>query len=500
MKINRILAFILVLIIAIFIWVFGKILPDIYLGLGQKNYEIRNYKEAYANLKMAVLLSPKNREARYYYVQTLLNLPPKLYVQRAIYKISQANLSDAADLIADRQILKWRNQINLNVGENYIEQVPFNNKILRWDVAKFPLKVYIQNNSMVAPDYYETEIQRAFLQWQESSGNLINFKFITNEEGGREKEANIKVSINSSANIKKCNQEDCKYTVAYTNPTISGDLLKRMEILFYDSNNLGQPFSQEEVYATALHEIGHSLGIMGHSYNKDDIMYMETHKDNAFLSSIDLNTLSLLYKLIPDITNTSLSKFDTSRQFFAPIVMGNDEQINSRKMLEAQNYINSAPDLPNGYIDLASAYLDAKQYNRAIEALEKSLSLCSNDEERFMVYYNFAIIYMQVKDWENSLKYANLAKQLKPSSDIDGLIAMINYNLGNKDLAKKCYVEALQKSPDNIIDAYNLATIYIREFNLVQAGKTLNRLIEANPDAKADSRIKRYEVIILLFK
>lgn len=504
MKSKRIIAIVLVIIIAIFILVFKKMLPDIYSSLGQKYYEIGNYKNAYSNFKTAVFLSPKNSKIRYCYIQTLLKLKPTLNIQKEVFKVSQSNLSDAADLIADLQISKWRHQIAISSGENYIDQTPFNDKVLRWDAAKFPLKVYIQNNSTVAPAYYEESIQKAFLEWQEVSNHLVSFEFVNNE-----KEANIDVNINSSADMKKCATENCKYSVADTVPVINGDLLKKMNISIYDLNNLGQPFSQSQIYGTALHEIGHSLGIMGHSYNNNDIMYMETKKENSidnseddfrFISSEDLNTLKLLYKLIPDITNTPMSQFNTNHQFFAPIVIGNDAQINSKKMLEAQNYVETAPNLPNGYIDMASAYLEAKQYSNAIEFLNKALSLCSNDSEKFMVYYNIAVVYMTIKDWGNSLKYANLAKQIKPSADINGLIAMSYYNLGNKELSKKYYLEALQQSPDNIIDTHNLATIYIKEFNFIQAGKILNNLIKANPDAKNDPMIKCYGLLIFLFR
>lgn len=502
---KRFIATIIILCAGFFLWVFGKMLPDIYLGVGKDLYKQGKYQDAYPNLKAAVLFSRKNPDARYYYVQTLLKLKPTIEIQKELFRVSQANLSDCADLIADRQLAKWKSQISYSIGQNYIEQVPFDDRILRWDRSKFPLKVYIQNNSASAPLYYQDEIKKAFLRWQASSGNLVSFTFTNNE-----KDSNIFVSINSSADMKKCTEEECKYTVAFTTPKINGEILKRMDIAFYDANNLGQPFSPREIYNTALHEIGHSLGIMGHSYDKNNLMYMESGRkdfydsyrsDFQLISQNDLNTLNLLYKLIPDITNTPANQYDTSEQFFAPIVIGSETQINSRKLIEAKSYIENAPGLPNGYIDLASVYAELKQYGAAEETLNKALSLCSNDSERFVVYYNFAVIYMRIKDWEDALKYAVMAKGLSTSSsDIDGIIAMIKYNQGNKDEAKKEFEDAIQKNPDNVINAYNLATLYLREFNLPAAGKVLNRLTAANPDARSDSRIKRYGLIIMLFK
>lgn len=503
---KKILNVILILVFVVLFYVIFKCLPDFYLNSGKSSYLKKDYTTAYKYLKTAILLSPGNRDIRYYYVQTLVNLKPTFEIQKEIYKISQINQADCADLIADRQISDWRNQIFFSIGENYIERVPFDSKILRWDVTKFPLKVYIKNSSSSAPSYYQESIQKAFLQWQALTKNLINFEFINDD-----KNANISVEIKSSDDMKKCDQEDCKYTVAYTIPTIYGDLLKKFDIFFYDSNNRGQHFSQKAIYNTALHEIGHALGIMGHSYNKDDIMYMESNQENSYfnefrsnfqsITQTDLNTLNLLYKIVPNITNTSLSEFDTNRQFFAPIILGTEEQINSRKMIEAQNYIKSAPNLPNGYIDLAAAYAESKEYNNSIDALQKALSFCSNDNEKFLVYYNFAIVYISLKDWQTSLKYADMAKQLDPSSsDADGLVAMINYNLGNREFAKKTYVEAIQKDPANIMNSYNLATVYLKELRVADAAKVLNDLVRANPDAKNDPRIKMYSIIMLLFK
>lgn len=479
-------------------------LPDILLDLGKKAYSKKDYVSAYHNLNFALKLAPLNRDIRYYLVETLINLKPTLYVQRELYNISQVNQPDSADLIADRKISQWRSRIILNAGENYIEQAPFNNKILRWDASKFPLKVYIKNNSDNAPNYYETEIKKAFIKWQASTGNFIRFTFVDNPDI-----SNINASINSSSDMKKCTQDSCKYTIAYTIPEVQGELLKKMDIFFYDSNNLGKSFSPKEIYNTALHEIGHSLGIMGHSYNKDNIMYMESDTTESFdkfrsellyLSAADINTISLLYKLIPDITNTSLDKFNTNHQFFAPIIMGTEEQINSRKIIEAKNYINSAPEIPNGYIDLSASFMEQKQYNNAIEALNKALPLCSNNNEKFFVYYNYAVIYMKIKDWENTLKYVNLAKKLKPSEDIDGLAALAYYNLENKKEAKKAYRESLKKHPENIINSYNLAVIYLKELNFIQAGKVLNELIKANPEAKDDPKIKSCGLLIFLFR
>jgi tetratricopeptide (TPR) repeat protein len=497
---KKFLIIFLLILITFFVFIFVKIMPDVLTVKGKTAYQNKNYSKAYSVLKWAFFLNPKHQDARYYYIKTLIKLPATLHIQKEIYNISQINLADSANLIADMKISDWKKRILHNCGNNYIKQVPLNNKILRWDIQKFPIKVYITQTDL-APKYYLNKIKKAFLQWQVSTKRLINFQFTDNE-----KNADIIVNIKLSDDIKKCREKICKYSVAYTIPTISNNSLRKMNITFYALNQYNKPFSEKEIYYTALHEIGHALGIMGHSYNQHDIMHMEiTHQINEennmqSISFNDLNTVKLLYNLMPDITNTPLNKFNDSSLIFAPIILGSDKQINSEKILEAQHYIKSAPNISNGYIDLALAYAAEKQYNQAIEALNKALSFSSNNFEKSIVFYNFAVLYLNIKDFNKALEYAYSSQKEQDSADIEGLIALINYNLGNTEQAKSFYKKSLQTNPDNIINSVNLARIYLKEFNFQQAANVLNHLVEVNSEAEHNPMVKIYSPLMFLFK
>src|SRR5574344_841116 len=498
---RRLFALIMIFIILCFLLLVEKLVPRIMYNIGVNNFLKGNYEKAYKDFQFAVDANPTNRDYRYYYVETMLKLPPTMEIQKNMYDISQKNLADSADLISDRQIDLWKGKILLNSGENYIEKTAYNDSILRWDITKMPLKVCIKSSTNQAPAYYMPQIQKAFAQWQASTYDMINFSYINDD---------IYVDILPLSKNKNCeNAVDCKYVVAYTEPKVNGNILNQMKMTFYATDNFNRPFSQREVYNTALHEAGHALGIMGHSFNPDDVMFMENNEDRIndtdksdfqLISPRDLNTIKLLYKLTPNITNTPIDKFDTKHQVFAQIVMGNDKEVNSAKLLEAQNYVNSAPTLPNGYIDLASAYAEGKQYNNATQALFKALELCSNDNEKFVVYYNLAIIYSNIKDWNNAIKYGQIAKQMNPSADIDGMIAMCEYNMGNKTQAISDYQMAILRHPEDIVSSINLAIIYLKEFNLVSAGHVLNEFVKANPTQATDSRITRYGLLMFFFR
>lgn len=404
-----------------------NLIPNIYFNSGKKYLEHNNIVKAYKNLKAAYNFNPSNKDYRYYYVKVMCNLKPTEKIQKEMYELSQGGENDSAQKLAASQIEIWKANILSNIGSNYIEQAPFDKNLVRWDENTFPLKVRVEVPENT-PEYYQTEIFKAFRQWALSTGFL---RFEKAEKG----QANIIVKfLPLPADV--CKEGNCKYVVAYTNPKFSGRNLKSMTITMYDKDANGNLFSDKEIYNTILHEIGHALGVMGHSYSSDDLMYMSTKKDPnftryrsdfQFLSHKDINTIKLLYKLIPDISNTPMSHFNKDGLIYAPIVLGNDSDIGHRKLKEAENYVKSAPELPGGYIDLAIAYADLNKTKDAVEVLRKALELSKSDSEKFIVYYNIAVIYLNTNKLDEAEKYAQLAKNITNSEDINDLISNISH-------------------------------------------------------------------------
>ena len=60
-----------------------------------------------------------------------------------------------------------------------------------------------------------------------------------------------------------------------------------------------------------MHELGHALGILGHSPNSEDVMYASTlPSENALLSAKDASTIVALYSSAGDkfIQNIDVTK------------------------------------------------------------------------------------------------------------------------------------------------------------------------------------------------
>lgn len=410
--------------------------PNIAFNIGLNQFRHKNFDAAYKYYGFAKKVQPNNKEFCYNYVLALANRRPTYSVQKEMFELAHKNNEDSATQLAKVNVNQWKNKLLNKYGHNYIEQTPFDNRILRWSISSFPLKVCIDypvNENL--PQYYRAEITKAFYQWQQSTG-FLTFNFVNNKS-----DAQIIVKINPlPENMNNANSD--KYVIAYTEPEIKNDVLKKMTITLYDKDAGGSYFSDKELYNTILHEIGHALGIMGHSYSTDDLMYMSNENNHSiytryrssfqYISPKDINTIKLLYNFYPDITNVSKNQADKEKMIYAPLILGSSEEISDKKVAEAKSYIKNAPNMPGGYIDLAIAYSNLGKNKNALEALEKALTLSVTDQDKYVVYYNIAVIHLNTNNLSESLKYARLAQGINNDDAVADLISNIEHSIGTK--------------------------------------------------------------------
>ncbi|MBQ8167928.1 tetratricopeptide repeat protein [bacterium] len=405
-----------------------------YFAVGKSHFENKNYKQAVKYFKTAVLIKPNNLDYRYYYVKTLSVLPPTYDVQKSMYSMAKSKKEDGAQILANEKIIEWKSLIHQNIGYNYIEQAPVDASVIRWNKNSFPLKIYIDTGSFSKlPDYYRSAVARAFKQW----GDSIDFvSFITAKN---KSEAQIIISFDKMpSNV--CNSNVCQFVVGYTTPKTSGKILKNMTIIIYDKTPFGDFFSDKEIYNTVLHELGHALGIMGHSYSTNDLMAAQSQlqgnlhskyrSDFQYLTGSDVNTMQLLYLLEPNITN----KVEHNRKdlIYTPIILGTPKEIALKKITEAQIYIKNSPELASGYINLAGAYMELKEHKKALNALQNASDRATSDNEKLIIYHNFAYVYYELKKYDIALRYAKLAKNISPSQEILELIALLEKEINSK--------------------------------------------------------------------
>lgn len=208
-------------------------------------------------------------------------------------------INNLKNILISDNIYENRKILNEKIGPNYISEVLNGGFVVRWNEDTFPLKIYVEKCAE-CPEYYQKEVFKAFKHWNAISDGYFTFEFVNSPEN-----ADIKVSF-IDPDDRVCNGSlglSGLQSFSYTN-----NLLTNVSIKLY-KKDCSLNFYRSDLYAiTAMHEIGHVLGLNGHSPNEDDLMHSSNLNGTVDASAADLNTLRILYSIIPDITNAEISE------------------------------------------------------------------------------------------------------------------------------------------------------------------------------------------------
>lgn len=425
--INLLLLFILIILLVYCIWKYTPISANYYYNKGKQLYAVENYEEASQMFEHAFKVSPDNESYSYFYVASLVKQEPTYYVQEKIYQASRSNIPQNAKNLAKSHISLLRKEFLEGLEDNYIINAIETKDIIHWNLEDFPLRVYIQDSDDV-PRYYTTKIKEALNEWQKRTG-FITFKLVESPNS-----SNIDVVFKELPK-NDCNENGCPYVIGLAEHTITGgDKLDKMTVTIYKTNPFGDDFFETEIYHTALHELGHALGIMGHSPVKSDVMYSNNkeiydmfaaYRPSVLDISIrDLKTITLLYKIFPTVTNSKIT--NKEKYLYAPIVLGTDDSVLMAKLEELKNYIKKYPSISTGYINISSVYAQLGEYEQAIEELETAHKLANSDEEKFLVEYNSAMIYFNMQKFSQATNHAQNALNYKNDPNLTELLNEID--------------------------------------------------------------------------
>ena len=177
------------------------------------------------------------------------------------------------------------------------------------------------------------------------------------------------------------------------------------------------------------------------------------------------------------------------------LILGDEEDKNISKNKEAKNYISKAPNLPNGYVDLAESYVGEGNYAQAIKALDKALFVAETDDEKYIVYYNLAVSYYYIGHYEMALDYVKYAEEISSKDELNVLKAEIFLKQHKDNEAIKEYSDLLSKYPNNIDYAIGLINTYIKNHDYLKARKILKNYKKNNPSKTTDERFEPYGIL-----
>ena len=179
-------------------------------------------------------------------------------------------------------------------GEDYLDKLTYEDNVNRWSQNKMPLKVFIERSSSAKGfrSIFPILVTESFVSWFRGSGEKLSFEFVNSKE-----DADITLEwTDKRLRVSNDKREMMKAGLTTSRTTESGELLHaRIQIRTLN------PFTKKEITEdrikeTCLHEIGHALGLNGHSTNHADIMYMGlAQRQLPALTKRDRATISKLY-------------------------------------------------------------------------------------------------------------------------------------------------------------------------------------------------------------
>lgn len=168
------------------------------------------------------------------------------------------------------------------------------NGIAIWNIHKMPLKVYIEpgDNCIAYQESYRDALMRSFDDWSRASNGAITCRTTSNQT-----EADILCRWTDNASLLgDIGTEGGACTIKFLKGGQTSEInLAEIVLLTHELQNL-QPVSINSMKKRCLHEVGHSLGLSGHSINNNDVMFF-TQVESVGLapSDRDISTLQRLY-------------------------------------------------------------------------------------------------------------------------------------------------------------------------------------------------------------
>lgn len=282
-------------------------LPAAHTNLGLALSRLGQNDEAAEHLKQSIALDP-NRSAPWVNLAGCLQNSGKLkdcvetyneylrrfptdslaYKAKDLVKHLQEELSEQQDV--ERQVA------SASGGGATADYFPYttHDGVIKWTASQMPLKVFVSSGAKV-PGYkpeFEGLFTDAFKQWTTASGDQVKVDFVSKAEN-----SNIECVWTNDYKMVNSPAEGGEAQVSWTK-----DGIQHVKIVILTTDPTpDSPLSQNQVRAVCMHEIGHSLGLMGHSPRPDDIMYctMPSAEVKPAISSRDASTLKHLYA--PDV-------------------------------------------------------------------------------------------------------------------------------------------------------------------------------------------------------
>ncbi len=332
--------------------------------------------------------------------------------------------------------------IKAAVIDSYYRQICKGGKIIRWNTASMPLKVYIEDSKSV-PEYYREVVMNAYLAWQRASEGIVRFEFVEDSSQADTKCYFKGVSQTNSA-------------MGVHEFAVKDNIITNSVITFSRADDKGHSHDSKQLYSSALQTIGHSIGLTGASPSIYDVMYPVGTKFNTEITTRDLKTLALVYATIPDITNVPLSEGEkallfTSSEILATLNVPVDDNT------DLNEYVGTDVE---SHLALAEQLRKRAQYDKAAREYQIVAQSKTDNRSRSEVYYEVAVMYLDAEMFDDAKSAADIAWATDENDLTITLPPLLNYYMKRSNTAVQQLEQLLRENPYNKYAYKLLCQIY----------------------------------------
>ena len=193
--------------------------------------------------------------------------------------------------------------------QDYLTSISDHGLLRLWPYHRLPLRIYIANGTdpsgKVATGFREEFnyiLLDALNDWIKASHYKLSYRLVTNPQ-----DADLACTWTDDPNFlqERGNKVEQGVAEVYTDPLTNSSTFKsiysaHVRILVLSRDNK-QPLTTDEMRKTCLHELGHALGMAGHSpSNKDVMFFSESNSVWPALTKRDKATMLRMYQSYPE--------------------------------------------------------------------------------------------------------------------------------------------------------------------------------------------------------
>lgn len=328
--------------------------PTLLYYLGNTHYKMGHFLKAADAFQQVMAVAPPTSQPYRYAMKGLIRLSsPRLF--QSTHTLSNRFSKGTFASPDDHFNLKWSDN-------NYSEHIQYNDQSVRWSTTQGPLRIYVDEHPSQLQNFQPAFVQmvrKGLNDWLGALDNQLKAIYVNQPN-----QADIRIEwANQLDKNGFKNAQVQTFHAGLTTPRFEGKQLKHMRVRIATLDINGKPQNNALMQTIITHELGHALGITGHSPDSKDLMHFRSIA-NSSLTARDKATIRLLYSQPADITHAP--PVQTSQS-----VSEEDSQLKELERLTTQvkkeeanvsregNYLN--------YLNLGTAYFNQAKYLKNIQ-------------------------------------------------------------------------------------------------------------------------------------